>query len=197
MKKIILFVAVVILVFGIYIQSIDNKIYYVSLGDGYAVGYNNYVKDYINSNHKLKKYVDVFVDKNNRTIDIINDIENNNVEYNNGEKLYMKQVLIKADLVTLSVGYNDFLNVNKTDVDLVNDVLSDFEKLLMVLRKNCKEKIVVVDFNQGSVINERYKDICSKYDVLYIDVENNYFPGNVAKSEYADIGKKVTNLLNC
>ena len=85
MKKILLFISVVILVLFIYIKNGDDKVYYLALGDSYSLGMNpynaydygftDYIKDYLNNNEKLQNYINDFAVSGYRTIDLLKDIE--------------------------------------------------------------------------------------------------------------------------
>ena len=87
MKKFIIMVLFVGLPILIYLMTIDNKIYYVALGDSLAAGQNSYGKiaygyaDYIaddlRTKNKLELYTKDFAVSGHRTTDLINDINNN------------------------------------------------------------------------------------------------------------------------
>jgi lysophospholipase L1-like esterase len=168
MKKFIVMVLFIGLPILIYLMTIDNKIYYVALGDSLAAGQNSYgkiaygyadyVADDLRSKDKLELYTKDFAVSGYRTTDLINDIDNNKKALINGERITIKQALTKADLVTISIGANDLfykMGINGLDVayyseaDLkkyVDEVVLDIEKLLISIKKYCKEDIILIGY---------------------------------------------------
>lgn len=192
----------------IFILFRDKEIYYISLGDSLAIGrtpyntidlgYSDYVSEYLKDKEILEFYTKDFSRSDNRSIDIINDIKNNKEITVNNKKLSIKNALVKADLITLSVGTNDlfyklnYLNsINNPDSDIydyIDESLYDIEKLLYELRKNCKEQIIVIGFYNPFInysdslsinveplivyANSKLEDIVLKYDMTYVDIHN-------------------------
>jgi len=231
MKKILTIIIVLLSVFLIYLGFKDEKIYYLSIGDFLAngvnsygakdYGYADYVKEYLEKNEMLEVYVNS-VENNKRSIDVIRDI-NDNVDISVGNKIKTFQnALIKADLVTISLGTNDFLNNLEFSEDFsVNDLYNkleqaskDFEELFKVLRKYCKEKIVFIGFyNTKSdpnlneffeYANKKIMKIASSYNIDYINIyeefkDNKYFD-NITnslpnKQGYKLISDKIIELI--
>ena len=145
MKKIILVILVLFLVFMIYYFNLDRKVYVLSIGD-YIV--NNNSDDLIKDNLGKKYENDVIYsnDGDYRIIDLINDI-NDNREFNYNNKEYtLDNVLIKADLIFISIGLND-LRYNKiNNYDYVDEVLTDLDEVLKLIRKYSKEKVYVFNY---------------------------------------------------
>ena len=87
MKKVFLILILFLSCYFIYNKTIDNKLYYLTIGDAlskgvneYGVvsyGYNDYVKEYLEKNKLLKKYNKTFTNSDYRIIDIIKIIEYN------------------------------------------------------------------------------------------------------------------------
>ena len=192
----------------IYLMTVNNKVYYVALGDSLAAGQNaygktsygyaDYVADYIKSKDKLDFYTKKFATSGYRTTDLINDINQNKYILIDNEKLTIKHALTKADVVTISIGANDlFYKLGINDIDLVyysnanlntyvDEVVSDVEKLIVIVRKYCKEDIILVgyynplwhmkktyakDLNPIFVYaNEQIKKLSLKYDVYFADI---------------------------
>ena len=114
----------------------DKKIYYLSLGDSLAAGqtpnntiaesYGDYVADYIKDKEKLEFYTKGFAKSGYRSIDLLNDLKSNKEITVNDKKITLKHALIKADIVTLSIGSNDLfykLNIgNSFDMDEYDDI---------------------------------------------------------------------------
>lgn len=221
MKKIIVIILTISLVLMIYMINKDNNVYYLSLGDSYALGmtpyggydygYSDYIRDYLKDNGKLEKYISGFAKSGYRTIDLIRDIEDNKEIYVENEKISLKQALIKADLVTLSIGTNDILSMTSLKLDdmCINEAMDDMEILLKKIREYCKEKVIAIGYfniekNDISLFaNKKYKELCDKYNIIYIDVSDlsqKYFPNpndiHPSKDGYAKIFEKIKENLN-
>ena len=159
MKKILILGIIILSIFLIYLTTIDKKVYYVSLGDEISLGmtkdgyyeksYPLYIKEYLEKNNKLETFIDDYSKQGYRITDLINDI-NNNKEIEETNKT-IKNVLIKADLVTLSIGTNDILSKisneeNLTKIDYkrlyknIEEIVNDLDKLLKIIREYCKER---------------------------------------------------------
>lgn len=227
MKK-ILFIGIILLgVFLIYLSTFDRKIYYLSLGDELSVGYNefnatdygyaDYVRDYLNSNKKLEVYVNSFFQKNLRTVDLIEMIEENTKTVVDGKTKTIKNALIKADLVTLSIGNNDvvsklslYKNYSKKEIyDYLDTFLVDLENLIKLIKEYCKEDIIFIGFYNTlddntdiyfKYLNDKSKKIMEKYDITYLDIfdkmkdyKNSSFYPN--KDGYVYIGKQIEDIL--
>ena len=217
MKKILISIIILLSVFLIYLGFKDEEIYYLSLGDylsnginPYGVkdyGYSDYIKDYIDENDKLEVYVN-YSDKNTRTIDLIKDIEDNVKIDVMGKSKTVQNALIKADLLTISIGMNDLLDNVKFNNDFsINDlynkleeVIVDYERLFEILRIYCKEEIILVGL-YNSLDNENLNDffdyankklssLATTYDINYINIYDDF-----NKSEYFENSKLFPNKL--
>ena len=183
MKKILVSALVVILILLIYIIFKDNKIYYVSISDieSDKYTYKDYVKDYLEEFDKLENYTDL-QENDIRITDIIKNIEDNK-EY--GEKT-IQNILIKADLLTLSIGYNDLISkIDKYSTykmySYINTFIEDLDKLFDILRIYDKEKIIMLgyyniyDEEYDSIIkyiNSRVEEVSKKHNIDYIDLSD-------------------------
>lgn len=221
MKKTIGLFLVLLVVLLIYVKNIDKKVYYLALGDsyslgmtpynGYDYGFTDYVKDYLKDSGKLEDYIKDFSQSGYRTIDLLRDIEDNKVINIGGKEISIQQALIKADLVTLSIGTNDIINMSTLVLDnsYVSEAMNDMENLLSMIRKYCKETIITVGYlNKNDTYmyaSERYKQLCDKYDIIYIDSKellsnSKYFPNqnniHPSKEGYKLIADKIISNLN-
>ena len=213
-KLLIGFLITGIILVAIFFATRDKKIYYLSLGDSLAAGqtpyntieksYGDYISEYIKDREKLKFYTKGFSKSGYRSIDILNDLKNNKEIAVRNKKLTIKHALIKADIVTLSIGSNDLfykLNIgNEFDLDEYDDVykyvdesISDVDKLLKELRKSCKEQILVLGFynpftnysNEMATMvepviryaNDKMENSVNKYDMTFVDIHD-LFLGN-------------------
>lgn len=232
MKKVLTLIIVVLSVFLIYLGFKDKKIYYLSLGDSLSLGknpynvldygYSDYIKDYLEEKELLETYADGLNREDKRIIDIINDIKNNEKVLVDNKEKTLQHVLIKADLITLSIGANDLLSNVKINQDFnINDLynkfdqlLNDYDELFKLLKEYCKEDIILIGLynninNQNldkffNYSNIKLKDLCNKYNIKFIEISNefknnNYFPNNKNlfpnKDGYIYIGKEIVKLI--
>ena len=233
MKKIIAIILILTSIFFIYLNTIDKKVYYLALGDSIAAGvtanatdtygYSDYIKTYLENRDLLETYIDDFAVSGYRSIDLKRDIIDNKKITINDKNITLKNALIKADLITLSIGANDFfyyLNANYNDVyDHINDSLNDVESLFKLIREYCKEDIIVIGYYtpfqehtklelMDTVIkfaNKKLEELCIEYKMQFVDVfdlfkENNYLPNpndiHPSKEGYEAISKEIIKVID-
>lgn len=185
MKKVLIGIIIIISIFLIYNLLKDDKVYYVSISDRTSLasdieyGYKDHINEYLEENNKLEKYVDIY-NSDVRITDIIRYI-NDNKKYDNKN---IKNILIKADLLTLSIGYNDLISkidkYNSYDMyKYINTYLKDLEELFTLIREYDKEKIVMIGYynpysssydKMVEYINNKVKELCLKYKIDFIDI---------------------------
>lgn len=231
MKKILTIIIIALSVFLIYLGFKDKDLYYLSLGDSLAngmntygandYGYNDYVKEFLNKEERLDTFVNL-ANNNNRSIDIIKNIEEN-VKINvDGKEKTLQNALIKADIVTISIGMNDlFSNITFNNDFGINDlydkfdeVTLDIERLFKLIREYCKEEVVylgIYNYLGEEELNEffdyanaKLKKIAESYNIKYIDIYedfkntdyfdsiNAYFPN---KQGYELIANKIITII--
>lgn len=230
MKKILVLGIVLLGIFLIYLSTLDKKVYFLSLGDEISQGinlynkkdynYNDYVKEYLENKKVLETYINLYFNDNMRTIDLIDYIEENKEIVVDGKKKTIKNALIKADLVTLSIGSNDvvsklLLKNNYTKEELYNyldEYLKDIENLFKLMRQYCKEDIVFIGyyniFNDDTYneyfeyLNKKVKKISNNYEINFVDImddikndkiNNNFYP---TKDGHINIGKKIVDIVD-
>lgn len=235
MKTILIGSIIVLFVFLIYLTTLDKKVYYLSLGDGLSLGitpygnqdygYSDYVKDYLKDRKVLEKYVTEFSNKDYRTTDFIKDIETNIKLDIDGKKQTIKNALIKADLITLSVGFNDLQykmnisSINSNDLlSHVDGVMDDIEKLFEYIKEYCKEDVLVVGYyvpviykNDDNIkeyikyANDKLLYLTKKYKMTFIDISeigqntdlfSNPASPYISKEGYEIISEKVIEFIN-
>lgn len=197
LKKLLIGSLLCLLVFFIYLSTVDKKVYYLNLGDAFALGvtpygnedygYSDYVRDYLKNQGVLETYVSSFAQKDYRTTDLIRDIKENKKI----EKTTIKNALIKADLVTLSIGFLDlysktsvssFSNVDYNSYyEYANKAFVDLNELFGLLREYCKEDIMMIGYYNPKLsdekeeefyhfLNQKLEELCQKYEISFIDV---------------------------
>lgn len=235
LKTILIISVISLFVFLIYLSSIDKKVYFLSLGDSLAFGttpyggkdygYNDYLKDYLKEKKLLEIYINEFVDGDIRTTDLIGIIDANEKKEINGKKISIKNALIKADLITISIGYNDLLyklgltsNIDVGFEKYIDEVMTDVSELLKKIRYYCKEDIIIIGYlypyiyndtedvkTYFNYANEKLKNLSKQYNMMFLDVSNinknqNYFPNFKSafpnKKGHEEIFNEIKNLLN-
>ncbi len=188
-NKIFFILVITVLVFIIYLTTLDRKIYYLNIGDSITMEDNNYgllIKDYFQSKNKLEKYVSEFSNSDYRTTDLIRDIQDNRKVFSNHTNISLKNALIKADLVTLSIGTNDIYykittSSPRESYEYMDQVLVDLEELFELMREYCKEDIMFISYyncydDQYNEIfdymNHKLNDLALIYDIDVIDITN-------------------------
>ena len=116
-KLLIGFIITAIILLIIFFITRDRKVYYLSLGDSLAAGqtpnntieesYGDYIQEYLKDKEVLEFYTKDFSKSGYRSIDLLNDLKENKEIKVNGKNITIKNALIKADLVTVSIGAND------------------------------------------------------------------------------------------
>lgn len=227
MKKIISIGITIIMIFVIYWFTLDKDVNYLALGDAITVGvtdsgiskenYVNYVEKYLESEKILENSVNIYAKDGYRITDMIRDIEYNQKLVINNRNKSMKNLLIKADLVTISINNEDVINKLTTNRELnnlynwIDELCKDYERLLGLLRDYCKEEIIVIGYYYPNVegeqsriiqaikyLNNSFKEISFNYNINYINLfelfddgeqlVGKYYPTNIG---YKKIGEQV------
>ncbi len=181
LKTALILALTLFIVFVIYLSHIDKKVYYVALGDYQALGltntgeitygYTDYIKDILKKENKLETYIIGYAQDNARITDLINDIEQNKKIQIKNKMQTLKNALIKADLITLSIGMNDLFYKIGVNSDLqslnyseiyyhIDEMMEDMENLFELLREYCKEDIIMTNFyNPIDIQNEQLNEV--------------------------------------
>lgn len=192
-KKIIILLLILILVFTIYVLNVDKKIYYVALGDSLAAGqnpynqigygYSDYISNYLQENNLLQYYTKDFAKSGYRITDIEKDINENKKINIDGETQGIKEVLRKADLLTLSIGANDVLskisytiasNIDSNQIANINsyieETLENLDNLIDNIQQYFKNDMVLVGYyNPLAATSSEY---CRELEPLFIKINS-------------------------
>ena len=190
MKKVFLILILFLSCYFIYNKTVDNKVYYLAIGDSLAkgtneygiasYGYNDYIKDYLEEKSKLKRYNKTYTNNDYRIIDIIKVLE-----YNEKKDGYSLNVLIKqADIITLSLGMNELhykLKNNSQNIyTYIDNMIINYNKILTYINKFPHDKVFILGYynvfeNSNDIINyanHKLKEICKKHGFIYIELSN-------------------------
>lgn len=225
--------AVLLLIFLIYLSTMDRKVYYLVLGDSLATsegadglkvrGYTDIVAENLEKRDVLEEYIKGFAEDGMKVPDLIDDIEDNREIEVNGKTIRIKNALVKADLVTLSIGANDILErldceyISDNDVyNYIDEMTDDLEELLKLIREYSKEDIIMVGYYNPfkdidvqkfiDYLNKRYKEVSNVYDIIYVEIddvfekhpeylpnENNIHPSSEGYEAIAELVMKKVN----
>lgn len=202
------FIVISIGTFIIYQNTYKDELSYVAIGDSLAAGrnpygvddygYTDYVRDYLKKENKLKSYVSYAV-SGYTTDDVMEDINYNKIITVDNKNIGIKKALRESDLVTISIGANDFLrNLNlsslpsslsdmETNKNNLDTILNDINNLIKIIKQYAKGDIIVIGYynplpslerykeNIDKVIDYidvKYKEICYNNDVYYIEISD-------------------------
>ena len=163
MKKVIVLLVCFLLVFIIYKITYNNKIDYLALGDGIALGqtyygtvgygYTDYVADYLKDKDKLKSYNKSFAENHITVRELINYIENNKTEIVDGKTLYINNAIAEAEIITISIGnyeisdINKYINSNYETLIKTENLINSIINVIDLVRKyNNNAKIYLIGF---------------------------------------------------
>lgn len=161
-RKILFSILIFVIIFLIYKKGNSNQIIYVALGDSLAQGttpygnisysYVDYLADYLKENHTLKYYTKAYTQNGYKTTNIINQINNNTAIKTENKTTYIKELLRSSDLVTISIGFDDFhetLNQITPDNNLyqkINNTSLEISNMLKLVKKYAKGTIILVGY---------------------------------------------------
>jgi lysophospholipase L1-like esterase len=212
MKKniiITVLLAIVLLSLGFMLTKKENKkkINYIALGDSIAEGmdpyfniidgYTNYIRDYLDDTHQLGFYTKAFAKSSYRTMDLRYDIKTNKSVEIDGDTIYIQKALQESNLVTLTIGANDFIRT--LTLDNIKEKLTDTEssmkeadeialrikELILLIREYAKGDIIVTGYynpfprlneNKEEIedmikyFNHKIEEVCQELNVEYVDI---------------------------
>lgn len=209
--KILVLILILVTVYIIYSVFSPNKekINYVALGDSLAegmnsynaidYGYADYIMDDLKSNKKLGAYTKAFTKSGYTTNDLREDINNNKNIFDTAtnKTINIKKTLRESDLVTISIGANDFLrglsianfservsNVEESKEE-IDKIVEKVEDLIILIKQYAKGQIILVGYynplpaltDAKSQIDEiviyannKYSSLAEKLEIDYVDI---------------------------
>ena len=182
MKKLIIIFLIFFSIFYIYLLTCDEKIYYLSISNNYnSNDFSNIIAKKLKRNNLLEIHVNEFSNNNNRITDYIDMIDDNKYIIKNNKKIHFKNALIKADIITLSLGTKDFITNYGDSTEKVLTIRNNIETLIKKIREYSKEDIYFisiyseyVDSKYINKLNNDIKSICSDNKIKFININNNY-----------------------
>ena len=95
--------------------------------------------------------------------------------------LPIKQVLAKADLITISIGLNEFAEksiLEKINKDMIDSYIDEINILFSTIREFYQKDIIfiglypAINFKKSDVVevNSKLKLLCGKYNINFLDI---------------------------
>ncbi len=219
-RKIIIIITLgIFLTFLIYQNNKKEEITLVVLGDGMATGmtpygvegynYNDYLKDYLEQQKKLKNYNNDFSKNNQTTKELLQSIEQN--EYAEKRDMTIQQILSKAKIITIGIGVEELNNnrdKQKSTGKMIQTYQENMEKIMEYLRNFNNHKIYLLGIylkeeeEKEETINTFLKDLSQKYQLEFIDIselqkeKNKYFLNNSYYLNYKGHQKIFEKIIN-
>ncbi len=167
----------------------DKKVYFLALGDSTALGdkqtsYPKLITKYLEKKDLLEESRLEFIQDDMRITDLIRDIDDNKKTEINGKEKTIKNALIKADLLTISIGNEELFYKLKTEkpnnlYNYIDEMMEDMDKLLERIKEYCKEDIFLLGYyntfsNQMEeyihYANQKLERLSKKYKIHYVDL---------------------------
>lgn len=195
--KLLILIILLLIVYLIYTIFKTDKLNYIALGDSVAEGmnpygevgysYTDYIADYLKKEKRLSSYTKKYTKSGYITENVIKDIQNNNE---------LKKDLRESDLVTISIGANDFLkniNIREMSIDNIKEIklkiansFPSIESTIKEVKKYAKNQVIIVGyynpipflFNTNgndldilfAYMDDEYQKIADKYDCDYVSL---------------------------
>lgn len=187
MKKLLALFIISLLVFLIYLSTIDRKVYFLTLSSNTKIPYIDKITKNLEKDNMLEKYINEFNKDKYRITDFINMIDNNKTVKINNKNQSIKNALIKSDIIVLEIGYDDIYSktVYKEDKETIynyiDEIIKDLDNLLNKIRLYSKEDIFLILKTNNKLIDEKindyminkYKLITKKYKIEFINIDIN------------------------
>lgn len=188
--KLIIFILVCLSIFLIYKANNKNNLNYTVIGDGFSVGidsygiidygYSDYIKEYLEKNSKLNRYIKSF-SYQSLSIESLYDqiLANKKIRIKN-EDINIRKTLRESNILTISIGLNDLLyhiNINqKQNIYNMNKILEEieinFNNLITEIKKYYPKEIYIMGYYNVNPENEYLNQAIKKLNKIYEDNEN-------------------------
>jgi len=154
LKKKIIIIALLgaILSIIIYINTRNNKINMVALGDGIALGmtpyniegysYNDYIKEEYVNNSIIKNYYEI-ANFGKTVKELIYEIKENGYILKNDKKIEIQRAINEADILTVSIGMDE-LSEDKITKSIIKEYEKDIKELLNLIKKINHNKVIIL-----------------------------------------------------
>ena len=177
-----------------YIQNNSSEINYTILGDKElfsnnlkSVNFADLVSRNLEEKEELGFYSKDFIKENIRTIDVINDI-NQNLTIDN---ISIQNILKRTDILIINIGNNEInyklskINYEENDNEIyryLDEVIIDIQDLFKTIKKINKKRIIFLGYYNDTnnvnndkyyiYINKKIKEISNNENIEFIDLYN-------------------------
>lgn len=203
LKKLLIAVLIVFIIFIIYLSNVDKEIYYVNISndDKYTDNIINYLKE-----NDIYQYFYNYTNDKLRIVDIYNGIKSNDEI----DDITLKQALIKADLTTIYLGQNDIYNILLLDnyskrekYKYIDDYMYQLDNMLEIIRKYCKEDIYFIENINihkdmdidlyVNYLNDESRKLADKYNIYFIKLDDiyNFIDNDINDDGYNYISNQI------
>lgn len=200
----IIFVSVISTII-IYKSFYSSKINLVALGDGISSGeisykldglsYNDYLKEYFESKKLLHFYNDSYSYKNNTLNALDKELDNNS--FNIESNMHIKQILNKANIITISFGEEElskYVSMDDITLEKINNFIDVYDHVLKKIKEVTEAKVVVLSFYENNyltkqdviLLNSKLANIVKENDYIFINISD-----LLLKSEYYLTSKTI------
>ncbi len=218
MKKVLFVLILFLSCYLIYNKTIDNRKFFLAIGDSlskgvneYGIvsyGYNDYIKDYLISNNLLKRYDKTYTSSDYRLKDIIRILDYNEIK--DGESL--NRLIKEADIITISLGMNELyskMDANTNNYTYIDNLIKDYSYILNKISKFHHDKVYILGFYNISsknndlftYTNYKLKNLCNLYNYTYVELSNilnnnpSYFTNNKSFIPNNDGYRKISQII--
>ena len=187
----LLIIIVVGTILGILINhtKANYKITIVAMGDSFSVAktpyripgssFTDYVSEYLDSENRLENYNYEYSIDHLTISDLVTNLDNNTI--GTKSKTPIKQVLAKAEIITIAIGIDEFGDTSlRKDIteDDINEFIMKYKELLTKIREFYQKDIIIIglypvyNFKQSSAIevNKKLSILCGNYNAKFIDI---------------------------
>lgn len=189
-KKIIIMTIIsIILTAIIYFYTRSDELTLVAIGDSLSLGmtpyniegysFNDYLREDLKSNHKLKKYIYEFASSNKTVKELIYEIKDNKSIVINNKQIDIQQVINEADILTVAIGLDE-IQSKKLTTSNKKEFTRDVEELFSILKMLNQNKTIIIGIYDPNInnaltiskINALIRDCALKNNFIFIDISD-------------------------